>query len=205
MPIPKNVNQNKILGIEILWKILHTVGHFIKLVVGEKHFQLEWQLSWYFESTKVQFYWILGKIWKNQENHCFLGISWCVEQMVLNYFQSLKYWKLSPVFALNYFSVSNDSLKMACLKLCYISNFCPLHHMICSSYQSSLAVVRNVNLNYLCNGPTKVLNPSLFDYIINTENSLVSRKSLISLLYVTSHLKTLTNIYTWEIFYNSLW
>ena len=129
-----------------------------------------------------------------------------------DYFQSLKYWKLSPVFTLNYFSMSNDSLKMACLKLCYITNFCTLRHMVCSSYQSSLAVVRNVNLNYLCNGPTRVLNPSLFDYIINTKNSLVSRKSLISLMYITSHLKTLinvfwtkSNIYTWEIFYNSLW
>ena len=41
----KNVNQIKILKTEILWNILHTVEHFIKLVVGEKHFELDCQLS----------------------------------------------------------------------------------------------------------------------------------------------------------------
>ena len=41
----KNVNQIKILKTEILWNILHTVEHFIKLFVGEKHFELGCQLS----------------------------------------------------------------------------------------------------------------------------------------------------------------
>ena len=43
--LKKNVNQIEILKIEILWNILHTVEHFIKLVVGEKHFELDCQLS----------------------------------------------------------------------------------------------------------------------------------------------------------------
>ena len=41
----KNVNQIEILKTEILWNILHTVEHFIKLVVGEKHSELDCQLS----------------------------------------------------------------------------------------------------------------------------------------------------------------
>ena len=82
-PSQKNVNQSKILKIEILCKILHTAEYFIKMVVGEKHFELECQLSWYFKSTGVKFYWILARIWKNQENHCFLGIGWFIDQMAL--------------------------------------------------------------------------------------------------------------------------
>ena len=45
---PKNVNQIEVLKTEILWKILHTIEHFIKLVLGEKHFELECLLSRYF-------------------------------------------------------------------------------------------------------------------------------------------------------------
>ena len=55
-----------------------------------------------------------------------------------------------------------------------------------------------------------MLNHSPFHYIINIRNSLVSRKSLIFSMYVTSHLKTLIIFfnkikYIWVIFYNSLW
>ena len=35
----------KFFKIEILCNILHTAEHVIKLVVGEKHFELECQLS----------------------------------------------------------------------------------------------------------------------------------------------------------------
>ena len=62
-PLQKNVNQIEILKIEILCNTLHTAEQFIKLVVGENHFQC--QLSWYFQSIEVKFYWILAKIWKN--------------------------------------------------------------------------------------------------------------------------------------------
>ena len=41
----KNVNHTEILKIEILCNTLQTAEHFIKLVVGEKHFELECQLS----------------------------------------------------------------------------------------------------------------------------------------------------------------
>ena len=110
----------------------------------------------------------------------------------------LELFKTSPIFILNYFSISNDSLKMAYLKsVYYVTSFCTLFHMICQlqiedfSHQSILAVCWNVNLDYLCNRQTRVLNPSLFHYIINMKNGLVSRKSLISSMYITSHLKTL--------------
>ena len=90
----------------------------------------------------------------------------------------------------HYFSVSIDSLKMTYLKAVrYVKNFWTLRHMISSlwlkdfSYQSSLAVW-NVNLNYQCNRQTRLLNPSLFHYIINMKNDLVSRNSLISSMYV---------------------
>ena len=42
-PLQKNVNQIEILKIEILYNILDPAAHFIKLVVGEKHFELECQ------------------------------------------------------------------------------------------------------------------------------------------------------------------
>ena len=42
----------------------------------------------------------------------------------------------------------------------------------------------------LFNTKTRMLNHSLPHYIINIKNSLVSRKSLIFSMYVTSHLKT---------------
>ena len=47
----ENVNQIEILKFEILCNILHTAEHFIKLVVGEKHFELECQLS--FDTFRV--------------------------------------------------------------------------------------------------------------------------------------------------------
>ena len=55
-----------------------------------------------------------------------------------------------------------------------------------------------------------MLNPSLFYYIINIKNGMLSWKCLISSIYVTSHLKTLITFfsnkikYTWVIFCNSL-
>ena len=46
LAIPKkNVKQIEILHILILYNILHTAEHFIHLVVGEKHFELECPLS----------------------------------------------------------------------------------------------------------------------------------------------------------------
>ena len=44
----KKMSKIKILKIGILWSVLHIAEYFIKLVVGEKHFELECQLSWYF-------------------------------------------------------------------------------------------------------------------------------------------------------------
>ena len=40
-PLQKNVNQIEILKIEILCNTLHTAEQFIKLVVGENHFQCQ--------------------------------------------------------------------------------------------------------------------------------------------------------------------
>ena len=40
-PLQKNVNQIAILKIEILCNTLHTAEQFIKLVVGENHFQCQ--------------------------------------------------------------------------------------------------------------------------------------------------------------------
>ena len=111
-----------------------------------------------------------------------------------DHFQSCKCSKLAPVFTLIFFSISDDLLKMAYLKAVrYVTNFCTLRHMICSlqledfSHQSSLAVSHG-NLNYLRNRKTRMLNPSLFIYVINIKNGLVPRK--ISSMYVTSHVKT---------------
>ena len=108
-----------------------------------------------------------------------------------DYFQSLKYSKTSPIFHI-IFSIYNDSLKMTELKAVhYVTNFRTLRHMICSlylegfSHQNSLAACLNLNLNYLCNRQTRVFNSSLFHYIKNMKNGLVSRKSLISSMYVT--------------------
>ena len=40
-PLQKNVNQIEILKIEILCNTLHTAEQFIKLFVGENHFQCQ--------------------------------------------------------------------------------------------------------------------------------------------------------------------
>ena len=109
--------------------------------------------------------------------------------MLRRSFSVLEIFKTSPIFHIKIFFNLQWLFKSGCT----------LHHkyhVICSlqledfSHQSSWAVW-NVNLNYLCNRQTRVLNPSLFHYIIDIKNGLVSRKSLISSIFIMSHLKTL--------------